>query len=55
MMTLNEIKGTSEGEVVIFVDTDTSKENVSRAATSKGWQISDVQPDGLGYRITIVK
>lgn len=55
LMTLNEIKGTSEGEVIIFVDTDTSRENVSRAATSKGWQIRDVQPDGLGYRITIVK
>jgi TusA-related sulfurtransferase len=55
LMTLNEIKGMSEGEVVIFVDTDTSKENVSRAATSKGWQVGDVQPDGVGYRITIVK
>ena len=55
LMTLNEIKGMSGGEVVIYVDTDTSRENVSRAATSKGWEVSDMQPDGLGYRITIVK
>jgi tRNA 2-thiouridine synthesizing protein A len=55
LMTLNEMKGMSEGEIVIFVDTDTSKENVSRAATSKGWEINDLQPDGLGYRITIAK
>ncbi len=36
LMTLNEIKKVNKGEIVIMVDTDTSKENVSRAAQSQG-------------------
>jgi KaiC/GvpD/RAD55 family RecA-like ATPase len=37
------------------VDTDTSRENVSRAAASLGWQVKEVQPDGDEYRITLQK
>ncbi len=55
LMTLNEIKKVNKGEIVIIVDTDTSGENVSRAAQSQGWQIADVQSEGEGYRITIKK
>lgn len=55
LLTLNEIKKTEKGEIVILVDTDTSKENVSRAATSKGWNLRNVEPDGTGYRISISK
>jgi TusA-related sulfurtransferase len=35
LMTLNEIKKGSDNEIVVLVDTDTSKENVSRAAVSQ--------------------
>ena len=35
ILTLNEMKKTEKGEIVILVDADTSRENVSRAATSK--------------------
>ncbi|HYA12629.1 MAG TPA: sulfurtransferase TusA family protein [Thermodesulfovibrionales bacterium] len=55
MMTLNEISKINKGELVILVDTDTSKENVTRAARTQGWQVSDIQPEGIGYRITITK
>jgi len=55
LMTLNEIKNVNRGEIVIMVDTDTSMENVSRAAKTQGWQVTDTQPDGDGYRITIRK
>jgi len=41
------------GEIVILVDTDTSKENVSRAAKSQSWQVKEVLEEGGGYRITI--
>ena len=53
LLALNEIKKTDKGEIVILVDTDTSKENVSRAATSQGWNLKGVEPDGTGYRISI--
>jgi len=55
LMTLDEIKKADQGEILILVDTDTSKENVSRAATSQGWQVKEVLEEGGGYRITIAK
>jgi tRNA 2-thiouridine synthesizing protein A len=55
LMTMEEIKKTGKGEIEVLVDTDTSKENVSRAATSKGWQVQKVAEEGEGYRISIKK
>jgi len=55
LLTLNEIKKINKGEVVILVDTDTSKENVSRAATTQGWEVKSVESEGIGYRITVSK
>lgn len=55
LMTLDEINKVDKGEIVVLVDTDTSKENVSRAATSKGWQVRDIQEENTGYRITLYR
>jgi tRNA 2-thiouridine synthesizing protein A len=55
LLSLGEMKKLSKGRIEILVDTDTSKENVSRAATSQGWEVKDVQPEGEGYRIAIEK
>ena len=55
LMTMDEIKRISEGEIEILVDTDTSKENVSRAALSNGWSVKDVRQEGEGYRVTITR
>jgi TusA-related sulfurtransferase len=55
ILTLNEIKKVKKGEIVVLVDTDTSKENVSRAATTQGWEVKSVESEGIGYRITVSK
>ena len=55
LMTLDNIKKQNSGEMEILVDTETSKENVSRAATSKGWQVTDVKEEGEYFRISISK
>jgi TusA-related sulfurtransferase len=55
LMTLNKIKALNKGEIEVFVDTDTSKENVSRAAQSQGWEVADVTESGGGYEILIKK
>jgi tRNA 2-thiouridine synthesizing protein A len=55
ILTMNKIKEMGNGKIEVLVDTDTSKENVSRAATSKGWEVKDIAPDGTGYKVTIVK
>ena len=53
--TLNEIKKGQSGEIVVLVDTDTSKENVCRAATAQGWQAKSIDAEGEGYKITLEK
>jgi len=55
LMTMDEIKRVTKGEVEVLVDTDTSKENVIRAAQSQGWQVKNVKEEGEAYRITIVR
>jgi TusA-related sulfurtransferase len=54
-MALDEMKRLGKGEIRILVDTDTSKENVSRAASSQGWQVQAIVEEGDGYRIVVRK
>lgn len=53
IMALDEMRKEENTELIVLVDTDTSKENVSRAAVSQGWQVNEISEDGQGYRITI--
>jgi tRNA 2-thiouridine synthesizing protein A len=55
LLTMEKIKKVKGGEISVLVDTDTSKENVSRAATSQGWKVKAVTPEGTGYQLKIVK
>ena len=55
LMTMEKLKTLNQGELVVLVDTETSRENVSRVAASLGWQVKEVQPDGDEYRITLQK
>ena len=54
LLTLNEIKKMNKGEIIILVDTDTSKENVSRAATTEGWQVEMNKVD-KDYQLVLKK
>lgn len=54
LLALNEIKKINKGELVILVDTDTSKENVSRAATTRGWSV-EVEKVEEKYRLVLKK
>lgn len=53
IMTLSEIKRTGNDEIIIMVDTDTAKENVSRTSLANGWTIVDTQASEGGYKIKI--
>jgi len=55
LMTLEAIKKGSPHDLIVLVDTDTSRENVMRAAQSQGYTVQEVAPEGEGYRIHIVK
>jgi len=55
LMTLDEIKAGETNKIEVLVDTDTSKENVARAAQSQGWTVTDTAEDNGGYKLTIKK
>jgi tRNA 2-thiouridine synthesizing protein A len=55
LMTLKEMESMEKGQLVVLVDNDTSKENVIRAAESKGWKAKHIQAEGKEYRLTIIK
>lgn len=55
LMTLSKIKSLNKGEIEVLVDTDTSKENVRRAAESQGWKVAVVTESGTGYKVLIKK
>lgn len=56
LLTLDEINKRDSGEIVVLVDNDTAKENVTRAALSQGWSVKDIQEGKeASYRITFTK
>jgi len=55
ILALDAIKTGKDKEFIILVDTDTSRENVMRAAESQGCLIKEVSSEGEGYRILITK
>jgi tRNA 2-thiouridine synthesizing protein A len=55
LLTMEKLRTLTQGELVVLVDADTSRENVSRAAASLGWQVKAVQPKGDEYRIVLEK
>ena len=55
LMTLQEIDNLTKGEIEILVDTETSKENVRRAAESRKWRVEEILQEGEGYRMKIKK
>ena len=56
ILILDAIKTGKEKDIIVLVDTDTSKENVMRAAESQEYQVNAVSAEvGEGYRIMITK
>ena len=55
LMTIDTIKAGKADEIEVLVDTETSKENVSRAAENQGWTVAKVAEDGGVFTIMIRK
>ncbi|HOD27583.1 MAG TPA: sulfurtransferase TusA family protein [Syntrophales bacterium] len=55
LMTLEGIKAGNEDELIVLVDSDASRENVSRAAASRGWTLDGISEESGAYRIAIRK
>ncbi len=46
LLVMSRIKGLEGGEVQVIVDNEVSRENVSRAARSQGWEIREELREG---------
>ncbi len=55
LMTLAEIGKIPGDSLLVLVDTDAAKENVTRAVRKKGWQVAGVTAEGDTYRLEICK
>jgi tRNA 2-thiouridine synthesizing protein A len=55
LVTVETLGKVQQGEVTVLLDTETSKENVTRAGASLGWQVKAVQRDGADYRLVLEK
>jgi TusA-related sulfurtransferase len=53
LMTLDELKRTTAEEILVLVDTEASRENVSRAAESKGWKVTNIKEEDDTYQLEI--
>ncbi|OAG28189.1 sulfurtransferase TusA family protein [Thermodesulfatator autotrophicus] len=51
LLTLEAIEKLKEGELVVLVDTEAARENVSRAVTSKGWQVKEIIEENGEYKL----
>lgn len=55
IMTHNKMKELKKGIFEVMVDTDTSRENISRLAKNEGWEVVEVRPHDSGYLIFLKK
>jgi tRNA 2-thiouridine synthesizing protein A len=55
LLTVETLGKVKQGEIIVLVDTETSKENVTRASASMGWLVKEVQQEGGDYRLILEK
>ncbi|MFP4285677.1 MAG: sulfurtransferase TusA family protein [Desulfovermiculus sp.] len=55
LMALEKMKEMQKGELLVMVDTQASRENVSRAVQSQGWEVKEILEDGDEFHLTITK
>lgn len=53
--TISAIDRVGSGSITVLLDTEASKENVSRAAQGKGWEVVSIDEAGGEYTLTIAK
>lgn len=55
LLTMEAIKSTSDTSIEILVDNEASRENVTRAAETKGWNVATSEEADQDFRIIIKK
>jgi tRNA 2-thiouridine synthesizing protein A len=55
LLAMAKMKSKASGEIEVIVDNQVSRENVSRAARSQGWEVRDEQPEGDDYHLMLTR
>jgi tRNA 2-thiouridine synthesizing protein A len=55
LMFMEALKSSDNNEIIVLVDSEASMENVSRAAESKNYTVTDIQRKDEEYRLIIVR
>jgi TusA-related sulfurtransferase len=55
LMVMEKIKKMEQGTMIILVDTQASKENVSRAVQAQGWEVRDIKEEGDEFQLHIAR
>ena len=55
LMTLEKIKQLGKGELTVRVDTQASRENVSRAVQKQGWTVEEIKEENDEFSLVIKK
>lgn len=55
LMAMDKIKSMQKGQLVVLVDTQASRENVSRAVESQGWEVKEIKEDGDEFQLHIAR
>lgn len=55
LLTMEAIKTTGDSQIEVLVDNEASRENVSRAAVAKGWEVAASEETGDDFRVVIKK
>ncbi|MFW6236617.1 MAG: sulfurtransferase TusA family protein [Desulfovibrionales bacterium] len=55
LLTMGAFKDISQGRIEVLVDNEASRENVSRAAASQGWNVVKAHQTGESFRLEFEK
>jgi TusA-related sulfurtransferase len=55
LLAMAKMKSKARGEIEVIVDNQVSRENVSRAARSQGWEVRDEQREGDDYHLMLTR
>lgn len=55
LMAMQAMRANGSGEIEVLVDNEASRENVSRAAQSQGWNVTVDELEGGEFRLSLAK
>jgi len=55
LLVMSKIQQKASGEIEVIVDNEVSRENISRAARAKGWEVREERREGEDRHLILVR